>query len=308
MSAFIKETIHFTSHEEKTQIAGYFYTPAEGEPRALIQLSHGMCEYVCRYEPMFEVLCRAGFAVCGNDHLGHGSSGADHFGFFAEKKGWECVLQDLYVMNTLGHKKYPGIPCFLLGHSMGSFFARWYGEKYRDTIDGLIISGTGGPSPMMPVGKALSGFLSKVKGPDRVSKLMVSLSTGSYGKHYGEDDPNCWLTRDREIWGKYNDDPRCSFCFTSSAYHDMLTAHVHVNSKKWASALDPNLPILIYSGEDDPVGDFGKGVRKVDEMLRAAGVKDVTLHLYPGARHEMHHETNKEEMFADLIGWIEAHI
>lgn len=125
MPAFIRESAHFQSADGKTQVAAFFYTPTVQPIRAVVQLSHGMCEYICRYEPMFTVLSEAGIAVCGNDHLGHGeTSNPKDYGFMAEKNGYQYVLRDLYTMNTLGHEKFPGIPYFLLGHSMGSFYGQ----------------------------------------------------------------------------------------------------------------------------------------------------------------------------------------
>ena len=165
MSSFVKETVHFRSADGKTPVAAFFYTPVAGAPKAIFQISHGMCEYIGRYEPTIEVLAAAGFAVCGNDHLGHGYTSPGSYGFKAEKDGYKFVLEDLHTMSHLGHEKWPDIPYFLLGHSMGSFYGRWFGEKYPDALDGLIISGTGGPSPLMPVGKALASLLSKLKAP-----------------------------------------------------------------------------------------------------------------------------------------------
>ena len=309
MSGFIKETAFFLSADGKTQAAAFFYTPAHSAPKAVIQISHGMCEFICRYEPMFEVLAQAGYALCGNDHLGHGDTSPEYFGFMAEKDGYRFVLEDLRTMNRLGHEKYPGLPYFLLGHSMGSFYGRWFAEKYPHDIDGLIISGTGGPSPIMPLGKLLASILAKVNGPKYVSKLMVDVSTGSYCKKIDDSTSgNAWLSRDPQIWEEYAADKRCIFPFTVSAYRDMLTAYVHVSKKSWANSLRKDLPIYIYSGDCDPVGNYGKGVMAVDKLLRCSGIRDLTTKLYPGGRHEMHNETNKEEVFSDLLQWLDAHI
>lgn len=309
MPDFIKETTQFLSADGKTQVAGFFYTPADTAPKAVIQLSHGMCEYICRYEPMFSVLCRAGFAFCGNDHLGHGYTSPDTPGFAAEKDGHKYLLKDLYTMNRLGHEKYPGLPYFLLGHSMGSFYARWFAELHGDVIDGLIISGTGGPNPLMPLGRRVSGLLSKLRGPKSYSKFMESSSNGAYAKHFAADkDEFAWLSRDPAVWDAYRNDPLCGFSFTVSAYHDMLTVYTHVNTADWAARLNKELPIFLYSGDDDPVGSYGKGVEKVNALLRDAQIADLTFKLYPGARHEVHNETNRDELFADLTAWLEAHI
>ena len=310
MPAFIRESAHFQSADGKTQSAAFFYTPTVQPIRAVIQLSHGMCEYIRRYEPMFTVLSEAGIAVCGNDHLGHGETSSPRdYGFMAEKNGYQYVLQDLHTMNTLGHKKFPGIPYFLLGHSMGSFYARWYAELHPETIGGLIISGTGGPSPLMPFGRHLAGLLAHLHGPRYVSKFMVKCSMGSYCKKIPDaTSGNAWLSRDPEVWEKYAADEKCSFPFTVSAYRDMLTAYTHVNTSDWAGRLPKDLPVYLYSGDCDPVGNYGKGVTAVYQLLRQAGVRDVTLRLYPGGRHEMHNETNKDEVFSELIHWISLHI
>ena len=309
MASYTKETTRFLSADGKTQVAAFFYSPTVDAPKAVIQISHGMCEYIGRYEPTIEVLAAAGFAVCGNDHLGHGYTSPGSYGFKAEKDGYKFVLEDLHTMSRLGHEKWPGIPYFLLGHSMGSFYGRWFGEKYPENLDGLIISGTGGPSPLMPVGKALASLLSKLKGPRHVSEFMVNISMGSYcNRIEGATHKNAWLSRDSQVWDRYQGDDKCGFPFTVSAYRDMLTAYCHVSEKAWAENLRKGLPIYIYSGDCDPVGDYGKGVRAVHKLLEDAGIRDLTLKIYPGARHEMHNELNKDEVFADLIGWINARI
>lgn len=299
----------FLSADGKTQVAAFYYRP-EGEIRAVIQLSHGMCEYICRYEHMAQFLCQAGMAFCGNDHLGHGHTGdPKDYGFMAEKDGYKYVLQDLKTMNDKLHAAFPGVPVFLLGHSMGSFYARWFAELYPEAIDGLLISGTGGPGPLFTAGKTLATLLSKLKGPRYVSQLMVDASMGSYCKGIEQEGSgNAWLSRDPAVWEKYAADPMCTFKFTVSAYRDMLTAYCHVNSAGWASRMRKTMPILIYSGDRDPVGSFGKGVEKVNGMLLTAGCEDVTLRLYPGGRHEMHNETNKDEVFALVADWVTARI
>jgi alpha-beta hydrolase superfamily lysophospholipase len=306
---FLKDSIHFPSADGQHQCAGYFYQPADRAPKAVIQLSHGMCEYVCRYEPMIARLCAAGYAVCGNDHLGHGDTSPESYGFFAESGGDQLVLKDLKTMNNLAHQRFPGLPLILLGHSMGSFFARWFAEKHPQNISALVISGTGGPGVLMEFGEKLAAFLTKVRGPRHVSPFLVKVSTGSYCKGIeGNQSGSAWLSRDPQVWAAYDGDPKCSFSFTVSAYRDMLTAYNHVNTAQWAARISQDIPILIYSGDQDPVGNYGKGVRAVYGLLMSAGHPDVTLRLYPGGRHEMHNETNKDEVFRDLIAWCDEHI
>ena len=309
MAGFNREKVLFPSADGKSTVTGYYYTPQSGTSRAVIQISHGMCEYIRRYEPMIQVLTEAGFAVCGNDHLGHGDTSVhEDYGFAGEKNGHEFLLKDLHQMNQLAHEKFPGLPCFMLGHSMGSFYCRWYAEIYPETLSGLVISGTGGPNPALGAGKALAAVIAKLRGPRYVSNLIVSMTTGGYCKGLeSEGSPHAWLSRDPAVWEKYGADPMCTFSFSAAAYHDMLTVYSHVSSARWAEHLDKSMPILIYSGDQDPVGEKGKGVRAVYELLQKAGIKDLTMKLYPGGRHEMHNETNRAEVFEDLMGWLNAH-
>ena len=306
---YTKETISFLSADKKTRVAAFLYTPLT-PPKAIFQISHGMCEYIERYEHMIDVLCGAGYAVCGNDHLGHGSTGdPKDWGFFAEQDGYKLVLSDLHNMNAIAREKWPGLPYVFYGHSMGSFYARYYAELYPETIDALVISGTGGPGPMVKFGKAMATTLCKLRGPRHVSDFMVNASTGSYSKGLEDvSSPSVWLSRDPEVWAKYDADPKCGFKFTVSGYRDMLTAHAHVNSKEWAEAFPKDLPVYFLSGDKDPVGENGKGVKAAVQLLRDARVRDVTLKLYPDGRHELHNEINKEEVFADLLAWCDKQV
>lgn len=138
---------------------------------------------------------------------------------------------------------------------------------------------------------------------------MVKASTGSYCKGIeNADSGSAWLSRDPAVWAAYDADEKCTFSFTVSAYRDLLTAHTHVNTPEWAQRMRKDLPVLIYSGDFDPVGNYGKGVRAVYKLLLDAGMEDVTLRLYPGGRHEMHNEINQEEVFDDLLAWCDRHI
>ena len=308
MAGYQKENVFFTSADGKTQVAGYFYEPES--PKAIIQISHGMCEYAERYEPMIAALCDAGYAVCGNDHLGHGSTGdSKDWGFFAEKDGYQLVLEDLHTMNTLAREKWPGLKLILLGHSMGSFFVRWFAEKYPEALDALVISGTGGPSFLMKASKAIASGACRLRGPHYVSRFMVNVTEGGFSRGIEDQGPgNVWLSRDPAVREAFMKDPKCTFPFTVSAFRDMLTAHVHVNTKEWAESLRKDLPVYIYSGDNDPVGGYGKGVRAVEQLLKDAKMQDLTVRLYPEGRHEMHNELNKDEVFRDLIAWCDARI
>lgn len=311
MSALRTEDIRFKSSDGIHEIAGYFFTDESQPPRAILQISHGMCEYIGRYRDFAAFMASHGFAVCGNDHLGHGASSpdADTDGFFAEKGGRFYVLRDLKSMNDLARKRWPGLPLILLGHSMGSFFARWFAEVYPDALDALIISGTGGPNPAAGAGLALTNLVGAARGPKYRSQLVHNMAFGAYLKQIeAPKTPYDWISRDEEIVAAYAKDPKCTFQFTVSAFHELMAVLRQVNRPAWAGTIRTDLPVWLFSGEADPVGDYGKGVRTVYERLKAAGLADLQLKLYPGGRHEMLNETNRAEVYADVLGWCEAHL
>jgi alpha-beta hydrolase superfamily lysophospholipase len=300
------EPVKFTSSDGAHTISGYIYTMPGVTLRGVLQLSHGMCEYVERYHGFASFFARRGFAVAGNDHLGHGSSvPAQEYGRFGPKGARWNVLRDLKTMNEKLHERFPGLPVILYGHSMGSFFARWYAEVYPDSIAGLIISGTGGPSAANSVGMVLADVLCFVKGENAVSPLMVRMNFGTYCKRIPDAaSPNAWLTRDPEVVKAYDADPKCAFRFSVGAYREMLHTLHHVSSRRWAQSISKTLPVLLVAGGQDPVGNYGEGVRRVYAMLGDAGVQDLTCHIDPDGRHELHNEINKEETGEFVMQWL----
>ncbi len=306
-----KSDIRFESSNPGNTVAGYYYTYPEQAPRAILQISHGMCEYIGRYDDFAGYMAQNGYVVCGNDHLGHGvtSSGANGTdGFFAEKDGCGHVLRDLNRMNGLAREAYPGLPLILLGHSMGSFFARAYAVRYPDTLDALVLSGTGGPNPMAGVGVVLTKWIGKLKGAKHRSQFLNNMAFGQYLKRVENPaTPYDWISRDAQIVAKYAADEKCTFIFTASAFHDLMTILRAVSSPEWASGIAKTLPVALFAGDMDPVGDYGRGVQTVYRMLQDAGVEDVSIRLYPGARHEILNETNRAEVYADILAWCNAH-
>ena len=269
-----------------------------------------MCEYVRRYAPMAEFYAAHGIALAGNDHLGHGGTAqTGEHGHYGEANGRFHLLNDLHTMNSLLHERFHGLPIILYGHSMGSFYARWYAEKWPGSIAALIISGTAGPSAMNAVGQRLAALIAAVKGNDHVSPLMVKLNFGSYCKRIPDAaSPNAWLSRDAQVVRDYDADKLCTFRFTAGTYREMLATLNHVSRKSWAESIAKDLPVLLIAGDADPVGSYGAGVRTVWAMLGNAGVKDLTCQIYEGARHELHNETNRQEVFDYVLTWINDHI
>ena len=306
MSHTYKE-ISFTSSDSVNTVAAYMFIP-DGDVRAVVQISHGMIDYIGRYKELCEYLADRGIAVAGNDHLGHGRTAAipEDLGYFAERDGYKYVIQDLNKMNALIREQIPGVPVVMLGHSMGSFMARLYAVKYPSTLDGIIIHGTGGANPLLAPGKLIAKLIRLFRGSRHRSKLITSLAFGSYNSRFPkEEGENAWLTRDVDRVSTRGTDPFTNYKFTVSAYIDLFTALGESNCKEWYFRYPKDLPTLVISGDADPVGDYGRGVESVYNELAAVGVKDVELKLYEGARHELFNEFNREEVYDFLIAWVE---
>ena len=301
--------ISYPSSDGCHKIHAEIYFPKEKTPRGVVQIAHGMVDYVERYRPLAEFLTGEGYILAGNDHLGHGKSVNDEgeLGYFAKKGGTDFVLADLYEMNKILHEKYPALPIYLLGHSMGSFIARIYAELHPHSISGLIIHGTAGPNPVLPLGKALSAMTSFFRGDKHRSRFIKKLTTGAYNKRFPKEEGiNAWLTRKTEAVADKDKDIRGGFSFTVSAYRDLFRFLGDSNSKKWFENYPKHLPTLVVSGEADPVGAYGKGPAYVYKRLLISGAEKVELKLYEGARHELFNETNADEYFGDLLKWLEA--
>lgn len=306
MSELKIESIQFESSYRGQPVAGYlFYDPAV-QPCALVQISHGMAEYILRYRDFAGYLAARGFVVCGNDHLGHGSTSGKEYpdGYFAPRGGRDHVLKDLYTMNQLARQRYPGLPLVLFGHSMGSFFARWFIETYPQAVDAAVICGTAGKNPAAPAALLLTDLLCLFRGPQYRSKLVDKAAFGSYLERFpGAKSPNAWLSAAPDNVVRYDADPKCGFSFTVSAFHELTRVLMHVNSEQWVQRVRKDLPILVIAGADDPVGSYGAGPAQVAQRLQAAGVRDVTLKLYDGLRHEILNEACREEIFAEIEAW-----
>lgn len=297
----------FPSADGYSSISYFCFAPTDVVPKAVIQISHGMCEYFLRYRPLAEYLCDLGYVVCGNDHTGHGESAVDEeeLGLTG---GVDAMVEDLYTLTEAMREQFAEIPVVLIGHSMGSFLARLYAEKYPEGADALVIVGTGGPDNPTELGKALAKTTAKLRGEKHRSPLITEIAFGSYNKGLDcEKGKKAWLSRDTAVVDAYAKDPFCNYTFTAKGYYDLFDMIGRVSRKEWATSLPKSLPILMLSGEADPVGAYGKGVTKVYERLLAAEMSDVKLILYPEMRHEVFNEIGKEQVFGDLVEWLAAH-
>ena len=285
------------------------WTPP-GQPRAVVQLVHGIAEYVARYDSFARFLNRQGFLVVGEDHMGHGGSLApgDPPGYF--HGGWNAAVDDTYALLQKTHGECPQLPYVILGHSMGSFLTRTYLCRYPGEVDGAILSGTGQErAPLVALGKAVASILCRFQGSNSVNPLIHQLSLGAYNKKFKPNRTGAdWISRDQAAVDTYLADPLCSFKPTTGMFRDMMGGLQYISSPRALARMDPETPIYLMSGDQDPVGSMGKGVKKVYGYFEQQGVKDLSLKLYPGGRHEMFNETNRQEVLEDLLVWLEKHV
>lgn len=301
------EYFNFISSDGITPIEYTLWSPDE-EPRAIIQLVHGMSEHIGRYKRFAEFMVENGFAVCGNNHLGHGRSLREGVpGYFGPKGSYRFLVEDVRLLTGMLVDTFGDKPIIIMGHSMGSFITRLYLTRYSHLVQGAIISGTSGTNLQGEFGGyLLTKLLSNVKGERIVDPLVHSLVMGNIKERFKEEDSNAWISTDKEEQAKATSDPMFGYPLTLGGYRELLTMLRLVNSPKWAPSIKTQLPILLFSGEHDPVGQFGKGVVEVRDRLVEAGQTNVTLKLYKEGRHEMLNEVNYDIVQQDVLTWVNS--
>jgi len=299
----------FLSADGKTAIHAAEWMP-EGTPRAVLQIVHGVSEHILRYAPFAEYLTAHGFAVVGHDHLGHGTTvapGAPRL-YFGPKGSWDWVVQDVETLRKLSRERFPELPYFLLGHSMGSFLARTHLIRHPGVTDGAVIMGTGQMAPLLiKGGRAVAAIESLRVGEEHGSPLVQALSFKTYNKIFAPNRTGFdWLSVNEENVDSYISHPLCGGNPSIGLFREMLWGMGFIAKPEQLKRMDVTTPILFISGGMDPVGDLGKGVERAYESFRAAGVQDVSLKLYPGLRHEILNETERETVYEDVRLWLES--
>ena len=284
-------------------LVGRIYIPS-GEIKGVIHIVHGMTEHILRYDPFMSYLADNGYVAFGYDNLGHGKTvnNDNELGFISHNNGWKYLVKDVEVFALAVKKLYPEAPMYLFGHSMGSFIVRLAINK-TNIYEKLIICGTGGRNRLSGVGLLLTKLIKTFHGEKYISKFIINTAFGSYNKRFSNDSKYNWLTKDKDIIEKYSKDKYCTFDFTVSAMQDLLRLNRICNSKGWYKEIDKNLPILLISGDSDPVGNYGKGVKQVYNSLKASGA-DVTMKLYEDCRHEILNDSCKAEVMRDVLNFI----
>ena len=296
------------SHDGKTKLHGVTWEP-EGKVRAVVQIVHGMIEYIERYDGFASYLAERGYFVIGHDHLGHGDSAAsqDDWGFFEEENGNRVLLEDIHQVRRRAQERYPDAPYILLGHSMGSFLVRQYLCIKGEGICEAVILGTGNmPASLLRFGMFVTSTMAAVTGWRFRSRLVKLMVFGSYNKgivpHRTAFD---WISRDEAVVDTYRSEPKTSFDFTLNGYYNLFYSMLWLKKEEHLRRMRKDLPVLFASGTADPVGSYGKGVEAAAESFRAHGVTHVDVKLYPADRHEILNELDRQQVYEDLWRWME---
>lgn len=304
-----REEFYYDSRDGINKIRAMLWIP-DGEIKAVFQIIHGMAEHIERYDDFACYMAEHGFLVAANDHLGHGKScpDASKRGYFCKEDSVTVVVRDIHRLKKKVQEKYAGKKYIILGHSMGSLLLRNYLFKYGKGIDGAIVMGTASqPSYITAPGKLLLKIMALFKGWEYRSKMADGLVMGKPNARIENKRTNSdWLTRDEAMVDKFVADEACGFMFTLNGYYTVADAVSRLNSKKNLSKMPKDLPVIFVSGEEDPVGSYGAGVRRAYDQFRAAGMKNVSIKLYPGARHELLNEINRDEAYKDVLDFAEG--
>ena len=307
-----EESLFFDSRDGVSKVYARKWLPDEGAPIAILQITHGMAEHIERYKEFANYLTDRGIAVVGDDHLGHGKTAAKNGlkGYFCKNDPATVVVRDEHRLKKTIQQEYPGVPYFIMGHSMGSFIVRNYLCEYGSGVNGAIVMGTGmQPKALLYVSKFMAAINGLFKGERSVAMFINGVAFGAYNKNIPDQKTSFdWLSRNEENVSRYMEDPDCGFVFTVNGFKTLFELIMRLHDKSRVAKIPQELPILVTSGEADPVGEYGKAVKTVFSEYETLGIKDVTLKLYPEDRHEILNEVDRQQVFSDIFEWINARI
>ncbi len=305
-----REELYFDSRDNVNKIHAMKWIPDTDKPVCILQIIHGMAEYIERYDEFARFMAEKGILVVGEDHLGHGRSVGENgtYGYFCERDAATVVVRDAHRLKKMVQEQYPGVPYIILGHSMGSFILRNYLCRYGTGIQAAVIVGTGmQPKFVLVTGKALLAFQKVFTGSKHPDNLMNALSFGSYNKRIPESKTQMdWLTKDEKIVDAYLEDPLCGFTFTVNGFQTLLELVSRLYKRENLEKMPKELPVFFVSGEADPVGDYGKGVKRAYQSFLDVGMKNVKMKLYENDRHELLNEMDREQVYGDIHQWISS--
>lgn len=303
-----KEEFYFDSRDGEHKIHAVKWIPETEKPVCILQIVHGMAEYVERYDEFAAYLANKGILVVGDDHLGHGKSvtPGEPYGYFCKEDAPTVLVRDEHRLKKMIQEQHVGVPYIILGHSMGSFIIRNYLLRYGSGIDGAIIMGTGmQPKAVVMAAAALAAFQKVFCGGRHVSKLIDKAAFGSYNKRIESPKTDAdWLSANEENVQKYLEDPLCGFVFTVNGFQTLFKLIRNLYDKEKLKTMPKNLPVFFVAGAEDPVGDYGRSVERVYQSYKDLGMENVQIKLYPGDRHEILNETDREDIYGDIYRWL----
>ena len=307
-SMVTKEEFYYDSRDGEHKIHAVRWLPEMPKPVCIVQVIHGMAEYIERYDELARFLAEKGILVVGDDHLGHGKTvrPGEAYGYFCKDDAATVLVRDEHRLKKITQEQYPGVPYVILGHSMGSFIARNYLLRYGTGIQGAIICGTGMQSKAtLAGGRAVAAIQRVFCGDRHVSKLLDKMAFGAYNKRV--ETPQTaydWLSRNPDNVKKYMDDPLCGFVFTVNGFRTLFKLIGNLHDKEALSEMPKSLPVFFIAGEADPVGNYGESVKKVYQSFRDLGMEKVQLKLYPEERHEIFNEEARQDIYMDVYRWL----
>ncbi|NLG03290.1 MAG: alpha/beta hydrolase [Clostridia bacterium] len=307
-----REEFSYDSRDMISSIHAFRWVPQDMEIRFIVQIIHGKTESLERYNEFATFLAQKGILVVGNDHLGHGTTAAksEDKGYFCKNDGATVLVRDVHRLKKMTQEQYPGKQYFIIGHSMGSYILRNYLCRYGTGIDGAIICGTGSRNQFqVKAEKALITILMWLKGDHAISKMIEHMAFSSFNRRIDHRRTDAdWLSKDQEVVDQYCNNEQYQYTFTLNGYKVLADLIDNSQSKRYLVNMPKELPILFASGTEDPVGNYGKGVRKAYHLFEQIGMKQISLKLYEGDRHEILNETDRAVVYEDFLNWIESHV
>lgn len=302
-----KREFYYPSSDGKTRIHAVEWIPEE-EPKAILQIAHGVTEYILRYEEFAEFLTSKGIVVVGNDHIGHGTSIAEKAKpmYFGPEGSFKYAVDDINTLYKITEEKYKNIPYIILGFSLGSFIVRRFLIDYPDTVDGAILVGTGQIAPIkIKIAKFIAKSEAKKHGDDNPTPMIKSLSFDNYNKLFKPNRTDYdWLCLSKTSLDKYIKDEKRGKELSAGLFREMLSGMEYTGNLENIKKMNKDIPIIFLSGEMDPVGEKGKSVKKAYDYFKKAGIKDVSMKLYKNLRHDILHEDNAEQIYQDILEFI----
>lgn len=304
--AIIRKEAYYSSSNLVDNVRALIWQDDTAAPVGVVQIAHGVCEHIGRYDDFARFLAANGFVVCGNDHLGHGKTASEgNLGFVYEGDNVNMV-RDMNTLHNIMAKRYPGLPYIIFGHSMGSFLARIYTAAFGDRLSGAVYCGTGQlPLAVLMLEDPVDYLLDKLPENSDAPASIVSVFEKVMGKVLKDSDNLAWISKSHDNLENYRNDPLTGFDLTPSLTKELITLAVKASAPNWASRLPKDLPVLLISGAKDPIGMFGRGVLSVSDALVKEGIEPEVI-LYPADRHEILNEEDHDKVYSDVLEFLKG--